>query len=193
MPWVKERQAPMLSWIARRARRRRNAHDLYGSIVALSRSHVLYAQMGVPDTVEGRFEMLLFHVFACLDRIGQISGENTFLAQDLVDVFFADMDTTSRELGVGDMAVPKKMKSLAAVYEERMKTYKQLTGKNLRNSLASALAGNIFSPEDAPAKAPCLANYVQDLQKTLSGMEIADLEAGRIRASDMSLSGSGNG
>lgn len=182
----------MLNWIARRARRRRNAHDLYGSIVALSRSQVLYAQMGVPDTVEGRFEILLFHVFACLDRIGRIGSENSFLAQDLVNVFFADMDTTSRELGVGDMAVPKKMRSLAAVYEERMKTYRQAGEKKSGNSLAAALAGNIFSPADAPAKAPCLAKYVRDLQKSLSDTGITDLEAGRIRAPDTSMSGGGS-
>ena len=182
----------MLSWIARRARRKRNAHDLYGSIVALSRSPVLYTQMGVPDTVECRFEILVFHLFACLDRLGHAGGENTFLAQDLVDLFFADMDTTSRELGVGDMTVPKKMKSLAGIYEERMSAYKDAAGKKSVNALASALAGNVFGAADAPAPASRLVNYVRDLRKSLSKTAIADLEAGRIATSGKSLSGSGN-
>ncbi len=179
----------MLNWISKRARRRRNAHDLYGSIVALSRSHALYARMGVPDTVEARFEILVFHLFACLDRIGQSGGGNALLAQDLVDVFFADMDTASRELGVGDMAVPKKMKSLAAIYKERMKTYQQAAGDRQKDSLAAALAGNVFSPDEVSARARTLANYVRDLQKSLSGTEMADLEKGRIGAPGKSLQG----
>ena len=69
----------MLTWITRRAERRTNAHDLYGSIVALSRSASIYAMLQVPDTVEGRFEILVLHMFACLERL---NGEAPALAQD---------------------------------------------------------------------------------------------------------------
>ncbi|MFQ5626702.1 MAG: ubiquinol-cytochrome C chaperone family protein, partial [Methyloligellaceae bacterium] len=88
----------MLNWIARRARAKRNAHDLYGSIVALSRTPAIYDTLNVPDTAEGRFEILVLHIFVCLERM---NGKAALLAQDIVNLFFADMDTTSRELGVG--------------------------------------------------------------------------------------------
>jgi cytochrome b pre-mRNA-processing protein 3 len=56
----------MFSWITSRTRRRRNAQKIYGSIVALSRTPALYSDYGVPDTVEGRFEILVLHMFAAL-------------------------------------------------------------------------------------------------------------------------------
>lgn len=174
----------MLQWIMRRARRKRNAHNLYGSIVALSRARVLYAGMGVPDTVESRFELLVLHLYACLDRLSRNGGEKTHLAQQLVDIFFADMDTTSRELSVGDTAVPKKMRQMAAVFEERMNCYKEAAGKNQKDALAAALAENIFGRSCEAAMMHGLASYVPELQKSLSRTPITDLEAGRIRALD---------
>ena len=189
---VKENQVPMLNWIAQRVWTKRNAHDLYGSIVALSRSRVLYADMGVPDTVESRFELLVLHLFACLDRLSQTGGKNASLAQEMVDIFIADMETVSRELGVGDMAVPKRMRELAAVFEERMKTYKEATGKNNKQALAAALAENIFGRSCELAMKQALTSYVLELQKSLSETPIAELEAGRIHASGVAMFANGS-
>jgi len=182
----------MLNWIARRARAKRKAHDLYGSIVALSRSRVLYADIGVPDTVEGRFELLVLHLFACLERLSRTGGENASLAEKMVDIFFADMDTVSRELGVGDMSVPKKMRQLAAVFEERMRTYKEATEKKHKDALAAALAENIFGRSYEFAMKRGLTSYVRALQKSLSETPIADLEAGLIRASGEAMAANGS-
>ena len=204
----------MLSWIARRARRRRNAHDLYGSIVALSRSPVLYAELGVPDSVEGRFEILTFHLFTCLDRIAQFSGANIYLAQDLVDVFSAFRGPGPAPAGrrerprfstvVSHLPTEPATPGLAppmcrggpGISSQRAlrngSLLRRAAGEKSGNALAAALAGNIFSPADAPAKARCLANYVRGLQKSLSGTEISELEAGRISAPEASISGNRN-
>ena len=171
----------MLQWITMRARARRNAHNLYGSIVTLSRARVLYADMGAPDTVESRFELLVFHLFACLHRLSRSGAKKKYLAQRLVDIFFADMDTTSRELGVGDTAVPKKMRQMAAVFEERMNGYKEAAGQNQKDALAAALAENIYGRCCDEAVKQALATYVQELQTSLAQTPVADLEAGLFR------------
>ncbi len=172
----------MLNWITARMRRKRIAHNLYDSIVALSRSRVLYADLGLPDTVEGRFELLAFHLFACLDRLSRSGIETGHMAQDLVDIFFADMDSTSRQLGVGDTAVPKKMRQLAAVFEERMTLYREAAGKKHKDALAAALAENIFGQTYEFVMQQGLTSYVCEFQKNLAATPIAELEAGRIRA-----------
>ena len=177
----------MSNWIAKRTRRKRNAHNLYGSIVTLARARVLYAGMGAPDTVESRFELLVFHLFACLGSLKRSSGEKKYVAQYLVDKFFADMDTTSRELGVGDTAVPKRMRQIAAVFEERMTLYKEAAENKNKNALVAALAENVFGSSYDAAMMQDLTSYVRELQQSLSRTPITDLEAGRICVLDEAM------
>ncbi|MEE8320594.1 MAG: ubiquinol-cytochrome C chaperone family protein [Gammaproteobacteria bacterium] len=173
----------MLTWITRRAERRTNAHNLYGSIVALSRSASIYTLLRVPDTVEGRFEILVLHMFACLERL---NGEAPALAQDIVDMFFADMDTTSRELGVGDMAVPKKMRGLAAIFEDRMAAYKSSIENTSKKALSNELQKNIFGNDEAFANGGNdLARYLLKLRQSLSKASLEELVAGEITAPDI--------
>lgn len=154
----------MFSWISARTRRKRDAHNFYGSIVALSRAPALYSDYGVPDTVEGRFEILVLHVFAALERLGHENGAQGKLNQDLVNLFFDDMDTTSRELGVGDLTVPKKMRVLAAVFEERMAAYKKAFEDNDPRLLSDEFQQNIFAGDDASqVKAKELVRYAEML------------------------------
>ena len=173
----------MLTWITRRAERKANAHNLYGSIVALSRAPAIYANLQVPDTIGGRFEILVIHLFACLERL---NGEAAPLAQDVVDIFFADMDTTSRELGVGDMAVPKKMRKIAAVFDERMTAYKAAVEDSGKKALSDELRHNIFGGEEARASSALdLGRYLRQLRKNLTKMSLEELVAGRIGAPDI--------
>ena len=173
----------MLTWITRRAERRANAHNLYGSIVALSRSAPIYATLQVPDTVEGRFEILVLHMFACLERL---NGKAPALAQDIVDMFFADMDTSSRELGVGDMAVPKKMRGLAAIFEDRIAAYKSSVENTSKNALSNELQKNIFCNDEAFANCGNdLARYLLKLRQSLSKASLEELVAGEIAAPDI--------
>ncbi len=168
----------MLTWITRRAERKANAHNLYGSIVTLTRTPALYDVLKVPDTIEGRFEILVLHIFACLERL---NGEAAPLAQDIVDMFFADMDTTSRELGVGDMAVPKKMRKLAAVFEERMTAYKSALEDSSNKILMTELQNNFFVGKKASANgADGLVRYIRHLRQILDNTSLEDLVAGRI-------------
>ena len=165
----------MFSWITARTRRKRNAHNFYGSIVALSRAPALYSEFGVPDTVEGRFEILVLHVFAALERLGGENGAQGKLNQDLVNLFFADMDTTSRELGVGDLAVPKKMRTLAAVFEERLAAYKKAFEDTDMRLLRDEFQQNIFAQKDASHEgAKELVRYAKMLRTKLADTSIEE-------------------
>lgn len=165
----------MFSWIAARTRRRRNAHNFYGSIVALSRTPALYSDFGVPDTVEGRFEILVLHMFTALEWLGRENAAQRKLNQDLVNLFFDDMDTTSRELGVGDLAVPKRMRTLAAVYKERIAAYKKVFKDADTRLLSDEFEQNIFAGKDASHEgAKELVLYVQSLRKKLADTSIEE-------------------
>jgi len=166
----------ILDWISKRKQRKRNAHNLYGSIVALSRSPVLYSDLCVPDTLEGRFELLVLHVFVFLDRLRSAGVETRPLAQEVVDLFFKDMDTTSREVGVGDLVVPKKMRKLAVVFGERMAEYENAMSHSDSSILAKELEQNIFFDDGSGTEhAALLAKYVLGLTSALAQTPIGDL------------------
>lgn len=153
----------MLRWFKQRRVRKRTAHNLYGSIVASARQPELFRRFGIPDTVEGRFEILTVHMFLFLERLRRQDKADTPLAQALVDAFFADMDTTMRELGVGDLAVPKKMRALASVFHERLNAYREAMDAADPDELTRLIGTNVDFAESANGRAPALlAAYMRD-------------------------------
>lgn len=166
----------ILNWISNHARRRRTAHEFYGSIVAAARNPLLYSELGVPDTLEGRFEMLVAHMFVFLERLGQAQDADANLNQELVDLFFADMDVTTRQAGAGDMAVPKKMRELARIFSERMDTYKESFASSSRDMLVTELESLVFSKNTQRKKrAERLGTYLRQLRRTLQDLPMQDL------------------
>ena len=81
------------------------AESLYTNAVAAARNEVFYAEYGVPDTVDGRFEMISLHVYVLLRRLKSLGAEGKKLSQNLFDTMFDDMDRTLREMGAGDLGV----------------------------------------------------------------------------------------
>ncbi|HEX6001815.1 MAG TPA: ubiquinol-cytochrome C chaperone family protein [Hyphomicrobiaceae bacterium] len=114
--------------------RRRQARSLYGSIVTQARSHTPYTRLGVPDSPEGRFEMIALHLVVVLDRLGRAGQQGQRLARALTETFAVDLDDNFREMSVGDLAVPRHVKRAVAALYERYGSY------------LAALA----APEDAP-------------------------------------------
>jgi len=108
--------------------RERNANRaiteaLYAQIVAAARQTVFYSDWNVPDTPLGRFEMLSLHMFLFQHRLRGEEGVAQEVAQVLIDEFFLDVEHSLRELGVGDVGVPKRMKKLAKMFYGRTAAY----------------------------------------------------------------------
>ena len=98
-------------------------YSLYGQIVAQARLEGFYILQGVPDTVNGRFELITLHIFIVMHRLKELGEEGGKLSQELFDVMFGDMDKNMREMGVGDLGVGRKIKALAKSFYGRIKAY----------------------------------------------------------------------
>lgn len=151
----------MFAWLKPRASRRRQGAELYRRMVALARVPRFYADLGVPDTVEGRFEMVALHVVLLLRRL---HGVDDALAQAVMQVMWTDLDESIRELGIGDLSVAKKMKLLATNFYGRATAYDAALKSADPAELERALLRNAYDG-DAPsdAKVAALAAYVRDL------------------------------
>jgi cytochrome b pre-mRNA-processing protein 3 len=116
-----------------------NIEKLYGAIVAQARAPAFYAAYGVPDTAAGRFDMIVLHVHLVVRRLVGESAEWRTAGQRLCEVFFSDMDANLRELGVGDLSVPKQMRGIAEAYYGRVKSYDAALRETGEVALAAAL------------------------------------------------------
>lgn len=168
--------------------------DLYHAIVAQARQPVLYQRFGVPDTVDGRFEMIVFHSVLFFHRLQREDKAGQALAQGVFDVFVADMDRSLREMGVGDLGVPKRMKKVGTSFYGRVDAYGGPLAKSDRAGLAEALQRNLFPEEPAePLKTDCLAAYGLAAAAELDGQSFSDLAGGKVAFPDPAASLAGEG
>ena len=101
----------MIFSLFRRRSRQDTISTLYGTIVAQARLPCFYREYRVPDTVNGRFDLLVLHLAIVLDRLAEGSELRT-MGQALLDRFCEDMDDNLRETGIDDPSVPKEMQRI---------------------------------------------------------------------------------
>ena len=130
-------------------------------IVAQARAPAFYQVYGVPDTVNGRLEMIMLHAVLFLARLEGEAEPVRRLGQDLFDAFCRDMDGSLREMGVGDLAVPRRMRRIAEAFYGRQAAYRAGLAAPDQRPLAAALARNVFAGAPAPDGAARLAAYVR--------------------------------
>jgi cytochrome b pre-mRNA-processing protein 3 len=170
----------------RRGFHTRNIHALYGMIVAQARSPAFYTGYGVPDTVEGRFELIVLHLVLLLNRLGpedagaRKGGAAPKFGQDLFDVFCRDLDDNLREMGVGDMAVPRQMRRFGEAFYGRQAAYRAALGTADQRELEKALARNIFGVVGVDDRAARLACYARAAARQLDTEEEDALAAGKL-------------
>jgi cytochrome b pre-mRNA-processing protein 3 len=148
---------------------------IYGMIVAQAREPLFYQSLGVPDTVNGRFDMVVLHLWMVLTQLRRPQADNG-LAQALFDRFCSDMDHNLRELGTGDLAVPKRMKEFGEAFYGRSAAY-DLARAADKETLAQALCKNIFNGQNIQ-QARLLALYVERTLATLAATDDAALTGG---------------
>ena len=141
---------------------------IYGMIVAQAREPLFYRALGVPDTVNGRFDMVLLHLWVVLRRLRRIEG-GAGLSQALFDHFCGDMDANLRELGVGDLTVPKRMQKFGEAFYGRSAAYDAALDAG-GEPLAQALCRNVLDGGDI-GQARQLAAYVNAAIAALAGLD----------------------
>jgi cytochrome b pre-mRNA-processing protein 3 len=135
---------------------------LYGAAVAQARQPVFFEPpLGVPDTLDGRFDLVSLHTGLLVCRISRDADPRAKdLAQAVFDAMFADMDLNLREMGVGDLAVGKRVKKMWEAFHGRAQAYDQALRAGDLDGLAEALARNVWrgaAPEGAAARLAALA------------------------------------
>src|SRR6476620_8654914 len=150
---------------------------IYGMIVTQAREPLFYRDLGVPDTVNGRFDLLLLHLWVVLRRRTAAGG--AVLSQALFDRFCDDMDANLREMGVGDLAVPKRMQAFGEAFYGRAAAYDLALAAGAE-PLAQALCKNILNGEQIE-NARRIAFYAETAIAHLAEVDDATLQSGSWR------------
>lgn len=158
------------------------ARGLYGTIVSRARAPEFYRDAGVPDTVDGRFEALLLHMFLVLQRLKRDHAQTSELGQTLFDILIFDMDQSIRVSGVGDLKVGPRIKAMGQAFYGRMAAYEaglEEGPEALSEALCRNLYGTVTPPE--PEVLDRVVGYIQAEAKALSEQETAALLRGEVR------------
>lgn len=174
----------MIFPLFRRNRRPDTISTLYGMIVAQARMPCFYRDYAVPDTVNGRFDLIVLHLALVLDRL-MADPEQREAGQGLFDHFCADMDGNLREIGISDLKVPKEMRRMAEAFYGRAQAYQAALAADGDQALIEALARNIYgvSPP-GPAAAARLAAYMREAVREVAAQDGAAVAQGALRLPD---------
>ncbi|MEO8715427.1 MAG: ubiquinol-cytochrome C chaperone family protein [Acetobacteraceae bacterium] len=174
--------APFPSILApRRRRHERAGFALYTEAVANARSPYLYAALGAPDTLDGRFDVVGLQVILLIDRLRGAAPPGPELAQAVFDAMFSDMDLSLREMGVGDLSVGKKVRAMWEAFHGRAAAYAPALEAGDAAALALALTRNVWRGADPPSgAAETLARIALAQRAHLAGQTLDDLAAGTV-------------
>jgi cytochrome b pre-mRNA-processing protein 3 len=175
----------MILPLFRRRRRPRTISILYGMIVAQARLACFYRDYGVPDTVNGRFDLIVAHLNVVLRRLTAESAEFRTISQDLFDHFCQDMDDNLREIGIGDLKVPKEMNHIGEAYYGRSQACAAALATEGDDLLAQTLGRNVFGQSGVePRGAWRLAAYMREAVGDLARQDPAALLRGELSFPD---------
>ncbi|HLJ63477.1 MAG TPA: ubiquinol-cytochrome C chaperone family protein [Stellaceae bacterium] len=170
-------------WIASFFRRRHPpaaVAEAYRRIVEQARVPRFYTEWSVPDTLDGRFEMLALHAFLVLRRLKREGDAAAAFAQSLFDFMFADLDRSLREMGASDLGVGRQVKAMAQGFYGRILSYEH--GLQDEAALAEALRRNLYGTIDAPeaAAVAAMSRYLHRQVQVLERVKLASLLAGLV-------------
>lgn len=152
---------------------------LYAAIVAQARQKAFYIRFGVPDTVDGRFELVVLHVFLMLRRLKAGGGGAGAFAQALIDRMFEDMDRNLREMGAADLGVARRIKAMVSAFYGRAAAYEAGLagdGDGLRGALRRNLYGTV---EPAPEDLRRMALYLKTARDGIDAQPLERILDGR--------------
>jgi cytochrome b pre-mRNA-processing protein 3 len=162
--------------------RRQVADRLYRDLVKQARMPAFYRELGVPDTPEGRFEMVGLHVALVVRRLRAAGAPGRALGQEVFDLMFADMDESLRHIGIGELSVGKHVKRLARSFYARLAALDEALATNPPAPLAQMLRTNVYhgGPAPSPRQLEALVRYLLTAEATLRAQAAEHLLAGRL-------------
>lgn len=159
-------------WNPFSGKKRDRSQALYEAIVAAARQPMFYRDWSVPDTVEGRFEMVILHLALIILRL---KGEDDELRQQLADRFCLDMDDNLRELGVSDLGVAKKVRRMAEAFQGHYVAYE---AAHDLEKMDQAVIRNVYAGKPAIAN---LAAYALHAKVLLASEATSEIIAGKVK------------
>lgn len=162
----------------RRRRHERPGYMLYTEAVRRARDPALYTTLGVPDTMDGRFDLVGLHVALLVNRLHAAPPPGKQLAQAVFDAMFADMDRTLRELGVGDMSVARRNKEMWEAFHGRAMAYEAALADPDAAALPAVLARNVWRDQAPPGAPETLAAAVRAHHAALAAEPMEAFAAG---------------
>lgn len=158
---------------------------LYEAIVAQARRPAFYDRYGVPDSVDGRFDLIVLHVFLVMNRLNKEPERSADLSQALFDLLFADMDQSLREMGVGDVGVGTRIKAMVQAFYGRISAYESGLSEG-DEVFKAALRRNLFGTvEVEPLQLETMADYIHGALSGLSAQNMDLLLQGRVKFPDL--------
>ena len=118
--------------------------SIYEKVVSISRKKKFYTHLKVPDTFDGRFDMLILFTILVVYKLNLIKPQGHLLSQKLFDTLFKDLDYSLRELGAGDVGVISRIKKMSSAYLGRQKSYCELFKSNNLEGLITSLNNNVY-------------------------------------------------
>ncbi len=154
------------------------ARDTYIALVKASRNPFFYTALAVPDTIDGRFDLIVLHLFLLQHRLVN-EPEHAAFAQFVSEVFFKDMDNSLRELGVADTGVSKRIKKMGKAYHGRLQAY--AAGLADAESMRAALARNLYGTvaEGDTKLLDRFAHYITTMVARLQATESSVIVSGQ--------------
>ena len=166
--------------------RRRDARrivEFYGAVVAQARREEFYRDFSVPDTIDGRFDMVALHVFLTMHRLKGEGPEAATWARRLYETMVADFDRSLREMGVGDSGIGRRVTAMVRGVDGRLQAYGAAIADADDRALEVALDNNLYGTvrDVDPAVLAAMAGYVRRQVGALAEQALTDILAGTIR------------
>jgi cytochrome b pre-mRNA-processing protein 3 len=171
----------MVTSFSRRKSIRDAAERAYRRVVEHARQPIFFADCGVPDTVDGRFELICLHAFLYLHRLKSERPRSVAVSQAFFDAMFTDMDRGLREMGTGDLSVGRHVKRMAQGFYGRIRAYQEGLERG-DPALGAALARNLFGTvRQSVGTIDTMENYVRCAAQLLAQQSAAELLSGGVR------------
>jgi cytochrome b pre-mRNA-processing protein 3 len=155
------------------------ARAIYRQVAERARRPIFYTLYGVPDTLDGRFEMLCLHAYAVFHGLKGKGADAEALSQAIYDAMFTDLDGSLRELGVADLGVGRRIKTMTEALNGRIQAYDRgFAGDGAE--LEQAIRRNVYgtgTPSDDQVRG--MVAYLRGIRPVFVQASFADLSAGR--------------